>query len=91
LGQRRKIPINTKEINDQKGEGRKQKKTAEERTREKGKTKKETKKTREIEQERTTNKRELEYRYLAQHLQSCANSLENRKVFCLPPALILIH
>jgi hypothetical protein len=34
LGQRRKIPVNTKEINDQIGEGRKQKKTAEERTRE---------------------------------------------------------
>ena len=78
MGQRRKIPINTKEINDQIGEGRKQKKTAEERTREKEKTKKETKETREIEQERTTNKRELEYRNFAKHLQSCANSLQNR-------------
>ena len=78
MGQGRKIPINTKEIKDQIGEGRKQKKTAEERTREKEKTKKETKETREIEQERTRNRRELEYRNFAQHLQSCANSLQNR-------------
>ena len=79
MRQRRKIPINTKEINDQIGEGRKQKKkTAEERTREKEKTNKETRETKEIEQERTRNRRELEYRNFAQHLQSCANSLQNR-------------